>query len=175
MGKCRGYEDDVMDEEKTIWQGSPSQILNLHVFLLCGLAAAALLAAAVLMRERLGSPQTYVAAGAAVIPLLIAFVKYLQIKFQRYELTTERLRIRTGILSRQTDEIELYRVKDYILREPFSIRIFGLGDIAITTTDDANPNVLLRAVHHPNTLRDEIRKHVEQRREAKRVRIAELE
>ena len=164
-----------MDEEKTVWQGSPSQILNLHIFLLCGVAATGLLAAAILMRERLGSPEVYVVAAAAVIPLLIAFVKYLQIRFRRYELTTERLRIRNGILSRQTDEIELYRVKDYVLREPFSIRMFGLGDIAITTTDDANPNVLLRAVHRPSILRDELRKHVEQRREAKRVRITELE
>lgn len=164
-----------MDEETTIWQGHPSQILNLHIFLLCGLAVAGLLTAATVYRESLGVPWAYIVGGLAIIPFLFAFVKWLQVKFQRYELTTERLRMRRGIFSRTTDEIELYRVKDYVLREPLSLRLWGVGDIALTTTDDANPSVLLRAVHQPEALRDQIRKHVEVRREVKRVRITEME
>jgi uncharacterized membrane protein YdbT with pleckstrin-like domain len=164
-----------MDEETTIWQGHPSQILNLPVFLLCGLAAAGLLAVAIVFRENLGVPAAYIVAGVALVPFAFAFVKWLQVKFQRYELTTERLRMRRGIFSRTTDEIELYRVKDYVLREPLSLRLWGVGDIALTTTDDANPTVLLRAVHQPEGLRDQIRKHVEARREVKRVRITEME
>src|SRR5687767_2828888 len=106
-----------MDEETTIWQGHPSQILNLHVFLLCGLAAAGLIVAAIIYSESLGVPGAYILGGLAIIPLLFAFVKWLQVKFQRYELTTERLRMQRGIFSRTTDEIELYRVKDYVLHE----------------------------------------------------------
>jgi uncharacterized membrane protein YdbT with pleckstrin-like domain len=164
-----------MDEETTVWQGSPSQVLNLHIFLLCALAAAGLVAVAAIFRDQLGYPTVYFVAGAAIIPIAVAFIKWLQTRFRRYELTTERLRMSRGVLSRQTDEIELYRVKDYVLHEPFSLRLFGLGDIALTTTDDANPKVLLNAVHQPSALRDQIRKHVEIRREAKRVRITEME
>jgi hypothetical protein len=61
------------------------------------------------------------------------------------------------------------------LREPFALRLWGVGDVALTTTDDANPSVLLKAVTRPDALRDQIRKHVELRREAKRVRITEME
>jgi len=164
-----------MDEEKSVWQGSPSQILNLHIFLLCGLAAAGLIAVAVLFGSSLAFPMVYIVGGAAVIPLLIAFIKWLQVKFVRYELTTERLRLRRGIFSRSTDEVELYRVKDYVLQEPFVLRMFGAGDIFIQTNDDANPTVLLKAIHRPNSLRDEIRKYVEIRRDVKRVRITEME
>lgn len=164
-----------MDEETTIWQGNPSQVLNLHVFLLCGFVAAGLIAAAVAFHTSLGFPGTYIVGGLAIAPILFAFVKWLQVKFQRYELTTERLRLRCGILSRRTDEIELYRVKDYVLQEPFMLRLWGAGDIVLTTTDDANPSVLLRAINQPEGLRDQIRKHVELRREAKRVRITEME
>ena len=113
--------------------------------------------------------------GAAVIPFLIAFVKWLQLKFIRYELTTERLRLRRGILSRSTDQVELYRVRDYVLQEPFVLRMFGAGDILLQTDDDTNPTVLLRAIPRPGWLRDEIRKNVEIRRDVKRVRITELE
>jgi len=168
-------ETDAMDEEKPIWQGSPSQILNLHIFLLCGLAAAALITVAVVFRGSLAFPIAYIVGGAAIIPLLIAFVKWLQLKFTRYELTTERLRLRRGILSRSTDQVELYRVRDYVLQEPFVLRMFGAGDILLQTDDDTNPTVLLRAIPRPGWLRDEIRKNVEIRRDVKRVRITELE
>jgi uncharacterized membrane protein YdbT with pleckstrin-like domain len=164
-----------MEEETTVWQGHPSQILNLHIFLLCGLVAAGLVVIAYVFRQNLGVPTVYIVGGAAIIPLLFALGKWLQVKFQRYELTSERLRLRCGVLSRKTDEIELYRVKDYVLHEPFMLRLWGLGDIVLTTTDDANPSVLLRAIDQPDALRDQIRKHVEQRREAKRVRITEME
>lgn len=164
-----------MEEEQAVWQGNPSQILNLHVFLLCALVASGLLCAAFFFSATLGSPWMYVVGGLAVIPLMWAFVRFLQTKFWRYELTSERLRIRQGILSRRTDEIELYRVKDYVLNEPLALRMFGLGDIALTTTDDANRNVLLRAIRRPEALRDEIRKYVEIRRQVKGVRITEME
>jgi uncharacterized membrane protein YdbT with pleckstrin-like domain len=164
-----------MEEEKPLWQGNPSQILNLHIFLLCALVAGGLLFAAFFFWPSPGSPGMYIVGGLAIVPLGFAFVRYLQTKFWRYELTTERLRIRSGILSRRTDEIELYRVKDYVLHEPLALRMFGLGDIALTTTDDANRNVLLRAIRRPDALRDEIRKYVEMRRQAKGVRITEME
>ena len=164
-----------MEDEQAVWQGNPSQILNLHVFLLCALVAGGLLFAAFFFSATLGAPWMYVVGGLAVIPLAWAFVRFLQTKFWRYELTSERLRIRQGILSRRTDEIELYRVKDYVLNEPLALRMFGLGDIALTTTDDANRNVLLRAIRRPEALRDEIRKYVEIRRQVKGVRITEME
>ena len=164
-----------MDEEKSVWQGNPSQLLNLHVFLICLLLGAVLIFGAVHFRESLQSPWPYVIGGLAAIPLGYAFARYLQTKFWRYELTSERLRIRRGVLSRRTDEIELYRVKDYVLDEPFALRMFGLGDIVLTTTDDANRTVLLKAIHRPGRLRDEIRKNVETRRQVKGVRITEME
>ena len=164
-----------MDEETIIWQGHPSQILNLHIFLLCALVAGGLIAVAVTFRESLGTPGALILSGVAAIPLIFAVAKWLQVRCQRYELTSERLRLRRGIFSRQTDEIELYRVKDYVLLEPFVLRLWGAGDIALTTTDDANRSVLLKAITHPTELREQIRKHVELRRQAKGVRITEME
>ena len=164
-----------MEEEKPVWQGNPSQLLNLHIFLMCLLLGGVLLFAAIYFRQNLSAPWPYVIGGLALIPFGVALARYLQTKFWRYELTSERLRIRQGVLSRRTDEIELYRVKDYVLSEPFALRMFGLGDIVLTTTDDANRTVLLKAVRRPTSLRDEIRRHVEVRRQVKGVRITEME
>lgn len=164
-----------MEEEKIVWHGNPSQLLNLHVFLMCLLLAGVLIFGAVYFQQNLGTVGTWIVGGLAAIPLLVALGRYLQTRFWRYELTSERLRVRQGVLSRRTDEIELYRIKDYVLNEPFLLRVFGLGDVVLTTTDDANRTVLLKAVHRPTVLRDEIRRHVENRRQVKGVRITEME
>jgi membrane protein YdbS with pleckstrin-like domain len=166
-------ESAVPSEETTIWEGNPSQVLNLGVFLLCGLFAGGLIGAAILFS--LAPPVPFILAGLAVLPVLYALVSWLQIKCVRYQLTSERLRLRTGVLSRKTDEVELYRVKDYVLIEPLSLRLFGLSNISLTTTDDANPQVLLHAVPEGDSLRDQLRKYVEICRQRKGVRITEFE
>src|SRR6185436_6329397 len=155
------HSRSYMEEETTIWEGNPSQLLNFGGFLLCAVVAGALIGSALVFWNKLPPPGPMVMAGLAAIPVLYAFSRWLQIKCQRYHLTTERLRLRSGVLSRKTDEIELYRVKDYVLLEPFWLRLFGLSNISLTTTDDANPLVLIRAVPEGDNLRDQIRKHVE--------------
>lgn len=161
-------------EEKTLWDGSPSQIINLPVFLLCALAIGGLCGAAFYFRDK-GTPMVLVLLGLALIPLAIALYRWMRTRACRYHLTTERLQMSTGILSRKTEDLELYRVKDYHLIEPFSMRMFGLADVVLNTTDDANPTVTLKAISGGGGLRDEIRKNVEICRERKRVRITEFE
>ena len=162
------------DDEKCLWQGSPSQIINLLLYALCGLIGGALVGAAFLLARPLGDA-AWALAGAAVIPLAFALVRWIQTRCRRFELTTERLIVSQGVFSRRTDEVELYRVKDYALVEPLSLRLFGLGNIVVTTTDDANLTVTLRAVPGVRTLRDQMRKHVELCRDRKRVRVSEFE
>jgi uncharacterized membrane protein YdbT with pleckstrin-like domain len=102
-------------------------------------------------------------------------LRWIQTRCRRYELTTQRLLLSQGVLSRRTDEVELYRVKDYALVEPLALRLFGLGNIVVTTTDDTNLTVTLRAVPAARQLRDQMRQHVEVCRDKKRVRVSEFE
>lgn len=158
-----------------MWDGTPSQIINLPVFILCALVAGALIGAAFLFRERLADTATYAIAGAALLPLFIAFGKWLRVKTTRYHLTSERLQMSCGIFSRKTEDLELYRVKDYQLYEPFLMRLFGLADVILTTMDDQNNAVCLKAIPDGKGLRDVVRKHVELCRDRKRVRVSEFE
>jgi len=160
-----------MDEEQNVWEGHSSHFINLPVYLLCALAVGALLGGSFF----LAPPLSFAVAGAAAIPLVIALFKWLDNKCRRYQVTTERLRLSRGILSRKTDEVELYRVKDYVLVEPFWLRLFGLAYIGMQTTDDANPKVHIKAIPQASALRDQIRKYVEICRERKHVRITEFE
>lgn len=138
-------------EEKNVWQGGPSQRVNLGLYILCGLFF------------------------WTVIPLYFILAAYLKTRHTRYELTTQRLRITTGVFSRRVDEIELYRVKDSTLLEPFFLRTQGLGNIAILSNDTAMPRVELHAVAQARDVREKLRNAYENRRDEKRVRVAEVE
>ena len=164
-----------MSDETTIWEGSSSQVLNLPVFVVCGLLVGILLGAALLAGNRAGPLTPIILASAAILPILFALYRVVKIKSRRYIVTSERLRIREGILSKRTDEVELYRVRDYVLVEPLSLRFFGLSDLALVTDDTVNPNVLLKAIPQAQALKDQIRQNVEICRDKKRVRVTEWE
>jgi uncharacterized membrane protein YdbT with pleckstrin-like domain len=111
-----------MTEEELVWSDSPSQVLNLPTFVVCALLC------------------------WLVVPIFIALWKWLVVRNIRYELTSERLRLRDGVLNKKLDELELYRVRDYRLEQPFWLRLFSLGNVIVRTTDTMNPLVILHAV-----------------------------
>lgn len=140
-----------MAEEKPLWSGSPSQIVNLPVYAVCVLFI------------------------WLVIPAFVILWKWLVTRCTRYELTSERLRTRSGVFNKELDEIELYRVRDYKLEQPFFLRLFGLGNIFLTTSDKTHPTFTLRAIKGSEALRDQIRNAVEVCRVSKRVREVDME
>ena len=135
-----------MAEEKLIWSGSPSQVINIPVFALCVLLI------------------------WLVVPLFIIVWKWLVTRMTRYELTTERLRTRSGVLNKKLDELELYRVRDYKLDQPVWLRLFSLGNIILQTSDLSNPTIVLRAIPNSENVREQIRTYVEACRVKKGVR-----
>jgi len=157
-----------MSDEKTIFRGSSSQVLNVDVFGGCVLGAIVLVVLSLIFHWRgflLLLP----------VPIGIAAWKWLELKCRVYEVTTERIKVSRGIFSRRTDEMELYRVKDLTLIEPFFFRMFGLGSVIMTTNDASTPTLTIHAVKRVKELREELRQAVEVCRDKKRVRLAELE
>jgi uncharacterized membrane protein YdbT with pleckstrin-like domain len=133
-------------QEKIIWEGSPSQVTNLGLYIVCALLF------------------------FLVIPVFYAVWKWIQTRCFRYTVTDQRIRTTQGVLSKQTDSLELYRVKDVVLFEPFGLRLFHLGNIELRTSDMSSPLLVLRAVPDPGGLREKILLAAEARREAKGVR-----
>lgn len=160
-----------MSDEKTLFKGSSSPVVNIGVFVLCGIVAVAGLVFSFLSSGPIRIA-LWVIAGVAVI---YALVQWLLIRIRVYEVTTERIRVTTGMLTRRTDELELYRVKDATLVEPLVSRIFGCGTIAVTTNDASTPNLDLVCIRGARELREQLRQNIEICRDRKRVRLAELE
>ena len=165
-------------EEKTVWSGTSSQVINFGVYSLCGLVFAVLLAVLILLWPKLEPMGTAAFVPAFVIlllPLAYAVFKGILIKAVRYEITSERIKISSGIFSKKNSAMELYRVKDYTMEAPFFYRLFHLGNINILTSDRSTPQITLPAVPNPRKLMDDIRTHVELRRDQKRVREVDFD
>ena len=137
--------------EETIWRGNPSHLTNLKWYVFGGLCF------------------------WLVIPIFIVLWKWLEIRNFRYELTTERFRTIRGILNREMDELELYRVKDTSMTQPFFQRMFGLGSVVLLTSDKSTPELLIEAIPEPMQVRELIRAQVERLRDRKRVREVDFE
>ena len=154
-------EKRYLDEEKTICEVSPSQILNLGAFIFSILMAAGIVALAIYS----GINEIYFFLG---LPLFYAIWKWLEIRTTRLKITDQRLILKKGVLSKTTNETELYRVRDSKIEEPFFHRIFGCGNVHIYTTDEAEAKLVFPAYKKPHWLKDQIRNYSEICRQKKR-------
>lgn len=159
-------------EETTVWKGCSSQVLNLKTFLICGLIALLLLVAmATMINITVKVPAFLIWANLILflVPFAYALRQWLRIQSRVYELTTERFLITHGIFSKQTDTMELYRVKDLTVLQPFFLRLFSLGNIVLQTSDRTTPTFIIEAVRDPKEFSDLVRKNVEACRDRKHV------
>jgi len=77
---------------------------------------------------------------------------------EKYELTSQRLRIFKGVFSRDIEEIDLVRVRDTKVKQHMGERLAGVGDVTIFSTDKNNPEITLNNVKDPLEVRELIRR-----------------
>jgi uncharacterized membrane protein YdbT with pleckstrin-like domain len=138
------------DSETVLWEATPSQWLNIGPFLIGGLLC------------------------WLVVPAVWALWRYLQVRSTKYRLTTQRLSIRTGVFNIRAVDVEHYRIKDHSLDQPLLLRLVGLGNVQIGTSDASYRHLTLRGIATPEELREILRKAVERVREIKGVREIDL-
>ncbi len=155
-----------MTEETTIWKGSPSQWLNIGPFSVAALVAAGITAGGIFF------PPGFI---GLAIPVSYALWRYLVVRCQTFEITTERLRITKGVINQHIDEVELYRVKDIVVERKWWMRLTGLGNLLLQTSDRSHPQVDIPAIRDCIGLRDKLRELVEAMRDKKRVRELDFE
>ncbi len=158
----------TIPEETILWQGSPSQWTNFGAFFIALVLAAFVVAAYFLTTA---GPLVLV---ALAVPVLIVLVRAIRTRAVVYEITSERIRVSTGLFSRRSNELELYRVRDYTVIEPFWQRLVGCGDVVLETADRTSPHLVLRAVPRAHALKDQIRTHTELSRQRRGVRDIEI-
>ncbi len=165
----------IMAEERVVFRGHPSAAtifgsLFTSILLLVGIAVGI----AFFWNNLVGNVR-YVALGLLIVPLVIMISKLIQLRLLNYEITSERIKVTHGLLTRRTDELELYRVKDTSLIEPFFYRLFSAANIFIATNDASTPKLELRGIKHAKEVREQLRASVEECRMRKGAQVREME
>jgi len=68
-------------------------------------------------------------------------VRWFQTVGKNYRITTRRIVVETGVLSKKLEQIDLYRVADYTVERPFGQRIMGTGNLLLKTFDKTTPEL----------------------------------
>jgi hypothetical protein len=77
---------------------------------------------------------------------------------ESYIVTSERVKIITGLVAREIENFELIRIQDIDFKQNVGERILGLGDITIRGHDASDPIITLRNVAKPEEVYEILRK-----------------
>jgi membrane protein YdbS with pleckstrin-like domain len=91
----------------------------------------------------------------------------------RYRITTERIETRQGVATVDSRFVDLFRIEDFELREPFFLRMRGAGDLVIRSMDKDEPVATLEAIPGVRDVYEKLRKLTSEERFRKGVRTIE--
>lgn len=101
-------------------------------------------------------------ADAVVAVVVVAWYLFrvLRWRFQTYTLTSHRMILARGVISRVTESIALDRIQDTVVRRPFADRLIGAGSLEIQSAGRDGTEVL-RLVPKPDRFYTQILQAIE--------------
>ena len=109
-------EPDAASEE-LLYEGYPSAVPSLGALLLC-----------------------IVTLGIALLVL------WVRARGKHYRITSQRIVIDLGLFSKKMEQVDLYRITDYVVERPFGQRIMGTGNLVLEAMDSTSPVIRLDAL-----------------------------
>lgn len=147
--------------EIELWSGTPSARAFVTPILGWSLWSAGVLIAALATWSARQAWDPRVGWGAAL--LVIAPVGYLALEIVarklavRYALTSRRLFVEEGFLTRRLQETDLARVDDVVVVQSLAQRLADVGDVVLYSSDATPPRVRLVGVERPMQVREMVR------------------
>jgi uncharacterized membrane protein YdbT with pleckstrin-like domain len=107
------------------------------------------------------------------ISVLVAWVRTRSV---HYKITSQRVVIEQGMFSKRMEQLDLYRVVDYVVERPFGQRIMGTGNIILEAMDKTTPEVRIVAIKTDVVkLYEKLRYATEQEKRKRGVRVLDIE
>lgn len=75
----------------------------------------------------------------------------------KYVLTTDRLRVDSGVMRKKAESLDLWRVKDVSVKKSMTQRTRKCGDVEVTSADASTPKVTLAWIQNPDEVAEQIR------------------
>lgn len=105
-----------------------------------------------------------------VFTLGIAYIVYwVRSMSTTYEITSQRVRIERGILSKAKESVELFRIDHFDLLKPLGMRLAGQCMLHLRSSDTSFPSVTILGIPNLETLADTLRECSLRERTRRRV------
>lgn len=145
----------LLDDEDLVWQGHPTwraQFLRLVGFLL--LAAIPLALSLLLAANDVGTglPVWQWLLVTVALALAILAIDAMRRFATLYQVTTRRIRIRRGILSRRNQSTSIGRLQSIDISQSALARVLNVGDIDFSTAGEDSPDFRFDGVGAPNEM-----------------------
>ena len=144
------------DPEHDLWKGGFSPKAMIFYWLLAGVVTIV----ALVLGFVANTAMVWYLGLAVTFSLWLAFALYLL--YQRlsveYQLTTQRLFHRKGILARVTNRVEVIDIDDVQFSQNFVERFLGVGTIRILSTDISDPKLVMVGIDDVKNVADTIDK-----------------
>ena len=164
--KCRFCNTDLaayaaqrdLETEKTIFAGSPAMIYSvgqvvpfLAVIILAGVAIY------LLEYENQSGYILYAILAALVVFGIILLRYYIRSRAIHYTITTQRIKLDRGWLSKVQESLELFRIDHFELRQPLGMRLMGQARLHLYSSDAELENFNIYGVPNLPALADRLR------------------
>lgn len=94
--------------------------------------------------------------------------------FTKYELSRDKLVIKTGFFTQNQEEVRLYRILDLSLRRSLTQRMFGLGTIQCHSVDKTMKNFEIKNIKNSENIKNQLSDLIEEARRSNRVSSREF-
>jgi hypothetical protein len=136
-------------KERMIWQGSPSQFVNFGKYLACFFFC------------------------WLILPVFYAIFEWIETASIKYEITSQRIRIQYGVFSKIIYEIEMYRIRESQITQPWLYGMFEISDITFAVKEETTKFYTLIGMKNAIAIKEKIRIAIESVRVDK-VRVMEI-
>lgn len=147
---------DVLQGETIIWKGHPSWKALLLYYLKWTLVSLIPVAIWVVLDRAMSSPPgVLIFVAVTVTGLVLAYgIGWIKRSTTRYNVTDDRIHIRTGIVSRREHSTQLSRIQNVNVTQSMFQRLLGIGDVDWDTagTEESSSDFTFRGVADPSEL-----------------------
>lgn len=147
-------KEDAM--EKDLFVGHPAVIYSVDQFLPF-LVVLALVVVVGYFHADLHIKIWYVLLGFIVLYGLLGLRLHLRSRSVHFEITTQRIKLERGLLSKVQESLELFRVDHFELRKPLGMRLMGYAALHLFSSDAEFQNFYIYGVPNLEALAEELR------------------
>jgi membrane protein YdbS with pleckstrin-like domain len=179
--KCRFCNTDLaayaagkeLDTEKTLFDGRPAVIFNVNQFVpflvVIILAGVAIYLLRTQQDGAYSSYIGYVVLAAIVVCAAILFRYWMRSRAVHYIITSQRIKLERGMLSKVQEALELFRVDHFELRRPLGSRLLGHASLHLYSSDAELENFYIYGIPNLAALADQLRECQLRERDRRRL------